>query len=109
MQHPLLSLAQFAKDNPPRNFGNGPWVEASNAELHPAPAVRLRVAVDQPAEVGYGLWRDEALAEAGICAAEVDSLEFAEGLAAVLVPKLSHENLEHLVNVLTRELHTWER
>jgi hypothetical protein len=104
MTHSLLDLNQFVKDHPPRDFGEGPWRERAAHELFLQPSVRVRLAIDQVADIGFGLWRDEKLAEEGIYASDADSLAFASRLNATLGEFLSIRNLEHLVKVLSEEL-----
>jgi hypothetical protein len=106
MTHPLLDLNKFAQDHPPRDDGNGQWRERETHELFVQPSVRVRLAIDATPDVGYGLWRHEALAEAGIFASDADSLAFAERLNATLGEHLSTRNLEHLIQVFARELAT---
>lgn len=109
MTHPLLDLNQFANDYPPRDHGEGPWRERESHELYLTPATRVRIAVDRTSDVGYGLWRQEQLAEAGIFACDADSLAFAERLNATLGEHLSIRNLEHIIQVLARQLATSEQ
>lgn len=104
MTHPLLDLAQFHKDHPPRDLGEGQWHERETHELFLRPCVRIRLAVDQTHDIAHGLWRDDELAEAGICSAETDSMAFAEHLNASLGQHLSIRNLQDLMQVLGREL-----
>lgn len=106
MTHPLLDLNKFAQDHPPRDDGNGQWRERETHELFTKPATRVRLAIDSTPDIGYGLWRDEKLAEAGIFAGDADSLAFAERMNATLGEHLSIRNLEHLVQVFARELAT---
>jgi hypothetical protein len=108
MTHPLLDLNQFAKDHPPRDQGFGTWRERESHELFLTPATRVRIAVDRTSDVGRGLWRDEQLAAAGIFACDADSLAFAERLNATLGEHLSIRNLEHIIQVLARQLATSE-
>ena len=109
MTHPLLDLNQFAKDYPPRDHGEGSWRERENHELYLTPATRVRIAIDRTSDAGYGLWRQEQLAEAGIFACDADSLAFAERLNATLGEHLSIRNLEHIIQVLARQLATSEQ
>jgi hypothetical protein len=104
MTHPLLDLNQFATDYPPRDHGDGSWREREAHELYVKPSTRIRLAIDRTSDVGYGLWRDEKLAEAGIFACDADSLAFAERLNATLGQHLSIRNLEHIIQVFAREL-----
>jgi len=108
MTHPLLDLNQFADDHPPRDDGAGQWHQRESHVLFIQPAVRVRLAIDRTPDVGYGLWRDEKLAEAGIFASDADSLAFAERLNATLGEHLSIRNLEHIIQVFARELATAE-
>lgn len=104
MTHPLLDLNQFAIDHPPRDHGEGSWRERESHELYLTPATRVRIAVDRTPDVGYGLWRQDQLAEAGIFACDADSLAFAERLNATLGEHLSIRNLEHIIQVFARQL-----
>lgn len=104
MNHPLLNLSQFVQDHPPRDYGAGQWQERENHEMFLRPGTRVRIAVDHTADIGFGLWRNDKLAEAGISANDVDSLAFAEQLNATLGQQLSSRNLEHLIQVFAREL-----
>lgn len=108
MTHPLLDLNQFAKDHPPRDHGEGAWVERERHVLFLRAGTRVRITVDQTQDVGYGLWRHEELAQAGIYSGDADSLAFAEQLNATLGQQLSIRNLEHLVQVFARQLATAE-
>lgn len=108
MTHPLLDLNQYTKDHPPRDEGEGAWREKERHELFLHPGVRVRLAIDQSVELGYGLWRDEQLAEAGIFASDADSLAFAQRLNATLGEHLSIRNLQHILEVLGAELATAE-
>ena len=102
--HPLQDLQKFTREHPPEDHGDGAWVEKARHELHLQPGVRMRLAVDQAADIGYGLWRDEVLADAGLDAAPLDSQAFAQQLTAALLPQLSLQNLEHLVEALSQAL-----
>jgi hypothetical protein len=102
MTHPYQNLEQFAKDHPPHDFGEGSWRERASHELFIRPGTRVRLTIDEPAELGFGLARHEVLAEAGIYSAEVDSRAFAERLNATLGQQLSIRNLDHLIEVFTR-------
>lgn len=104
MTHPLLDLAQFNKDHPPRDFGEVQWRERAAHELFLHSGVRVRLSVDQVNDIGHGLWRDDQLAEADISASEVDSKAFAEQVNTALGPHLSIRNLHDLVMVFGREL-----
>lgn len=104
MTHPLLDIAQFVKDHPPRDYGEGQWRERESHELFLHPHVRVRLAIDQAADIGFGLWRDDQLAEAGVYAADEDSLAFAKRLNETLGDHLSIRNLQHLVAVLSAAL-----
>ncbi len=104
----LLSLDQFVKDHPPRDAGQGAWRERETHTLYLQPAVRVRLAVDRATDVGYGLWRDEALADAGVYAAEADSLAFAQQLNATLGESLSLRNLRDIVQVFSQALQDGE-
>ncbi len=108
MTHPLLDIAQFVKDHPPRDYGEGQWREREQHELFLHPGVRIRLGIDQARDLGFGLWRDEQLAEAGIYAANEDSLAFAKRLDETLGQHLSIRNLQHLVGVLTDSLNEAE-
>lgn len=108
LNHPLLDLADFTQAHPPQDQGEGAWRETARHELHLRPGLRVRLTVDQAAEIGYGLWRDEALADAGLYAAEYDSLSFAQQLTAALVPQLSRQDLQHLVAVLSQAMEAEE-
>jgi hypothetical protein len=109
MTHPLLDLNQFATDYPPRDHGHGSWRERETHELYLKPTTRVRLAIDRAPDGGYGLWRDEKLAEAGIFACDADSLAFAERLNATLGEHLSIRNLEHIIQVFARQLATSEQ
>ncbi len=104
----LLPLDQFVKDHPPRDEGDGAWRERETYTLYLQPAVRVRLAVDRATDVGYGLWRDEALADAGVYAAEADSLAFAQQLNATLGENLSLRNLRDIVQVFSQALQDGE-
>lgn len=104
LNHPLLNLASFTHAHPPQDLGEGTWREKARHELHRQPGVRMHITVEQAADLGYGLWRDEELADAGLDAAEYDSIAFAQQLTAVLIPQLSLQNLQHLVAALTQAL-----
>lgn len=106
--HPLLDLNQYAKDHPPRDYGEGQWREKESHELFIHPSLRVRLAIDQAADIGYGLWRDEQLAEAGIYASDADSQAFAQRLNATLGEHLSIRNLQHIIQVLSAELQAAE-
>lgn len=108
MVHPLLDLNQFAKDYPPRDDGDGCWREKESHELFLQPGVRVRLHIDHTPDIGYGLWRDDKLGEAGIHAADEDSKAFAERLEATLGDHFSIRNLQHLVQVFTDALQTAE-
>jgi hypothetical protein len=102
--HPLLDLAQFVIDHPPRDYGDGSWSERETHELYLHAGTRVRIAVDQARDIGYGLWRDEQLGAVGIFASDADSRAFAGRLNATLGQHLSRRNLEHLIEVFGREL-----
>jgi hypothetical protein len=102
MTHPMLDLEQFAKNHPPHDYGEGPWRERASHELFIRASTRVRLTIDEPAELGFGLARHEVLADAGIYSAEADSKSFAERLNATLGQQLSIRNLDHLIEVFTR-------
>jgi hypothetical protein len=102
MTHPYLNLEQYAKDHPPHDFGEGRWRERETHELFVRAGTRVRIAIDEPAEIGFGLARHDVLADAGIYSAEADSKAFAERLNATLGQQLSIRNLDHLIEVFTR-------
>ena len=104
LNHPLLDLQRFALEHPPQDLGEGALREKARHELYLQPGVRVRLVVDQAADIGYGLWRDEVLADSGLDAAELDSQAFAQQLTAALLPQLSLHNLEHLVEALSQAL-----
>lgn len=108
LNHPLLDLAAFTREHPPQDLGEGAWTEKARHELFLQPGVRVRVIVEQAADIGYGLWRDDELAEAGIYAAEKDSIAFAQQLTAALIPQLSLQDLQHLVAALSQALEAEE-
>lgn len=102
MTHPYLNLEQYAKDHPPHDFGEGRWRERETHELFVRASTRVRIIIDSPHELGFGLARDDLLAEAGIHAADADSRSFAERLNATLGQHLSIRDLDHVIEVLTR-------
>jgi len=102
MTHPYLDLEQFTKDHPPHDFGDGRWRERETHELHIRAGTRVRIAIDEAAEIGYGLARNEVLADAGLDAPEADARAFAERLNATLGQHLSIFSLNHVIEVLTR-------
>lgn len=104
LNHHLLDLSDFTREHPPQDQGEGAWRETARHELHLRPGLRVRLAVDQAEDIGYGLWRDEELADAGIYASEYDSIAFAQQLSAALVPQLSLQDLQHMVAVLSQAL-----
>jgi hypothetical protein len=102
MTHPYLDLEQFTKDHPPHDFGDGAWRERETHELHLRAGTRIRIAIDEAAELGYGLARHDVLADAGLDATQADARAFAERLNATLGQHLSIFSLNHVIEVLTR-------
>ena len=70
--------------------------------MHIRAGTRIRIAIDEAAEVGYGLARHEVLAGAGLDSTTADARAFAERLNATLGQHLSIFSLNHVIDVLTR-------
>jgi len=96
----LLDMAAFFKAHPPREGDReGP---AQEVFLYAGQRLQLRMLTSR--DIGYGLWRDEKLAEHGVFGADHDSRQFAQTLYEALADHLSIRNLEHLVEVFTLAL-----
>ncbi len=98
----LLDMARHFKAYPPREGDREG--ELKEVFLHPGQRLQLRMVRTQ--DIGYGLWREDKLAEHGVFGAESDSLQFAERLYAAIEGELSIRNLEHLVQVFSKALKT---
>lgn len=96
----LLDMATYFKEHPPREGDREGLLK--EVFLHPGHRLQIRLLASR--DVGYGLWRDEQLAEKGIFGADHDSRQFAEKLYEAIADDLSIRNLQHLVEVFTLAL-----
>ena len=97
---PLRPISAFVDANPPREG----WRSAESTLVYLHPCRRFRIHAERTADVGYGVWRSDELAERGILGAEADSREFAAELVQALAPDLSVRNLRDLVVAFAKEL-----
>lgn len=97
----LIDLKQFVEDNKP----NEPFEPRGDEHVvYAHPFERLTIQREGTSDIGYGLCREDQLAEAGVCGAEHDSRSFAENLYKALEPHLSIRMLRDLVMVFSRGL-----
>lgn len=81
------------------------WQPARTALVAHHPRIRWRVTREvADADIGFGLDRNERLADAGICVAEADTREFAKNLVEALADDLSIRDLKCLVDAFSQEL-----
>jgi hypothetical protein len=69
---------------------------------------RVQLQIESTSDLGYGLWRSEKLAEAGISCDDSDAEAFAAGLVATLADHLSIRNLRAIVDAFQAELDQME-
>lgn len=97
----LIDLTQFVQDNKP----NEPFEPRGDKHvIYAHPFERLTIQREVTSDIGYGLCREDQLAEAGICGAEHDSKSFAGNLYKALEMHLSIRMLRDLVDEFTRGL-----
>ena len=106
----LKDLARFVQAFPPAS----PFLARPAADgpapgcLYLHPTLCLRLTFESTNDIGYGLWRSDRLADAGISCAELDAETFAATLVERLADNLSIRNLQALVAAFQRELDTME-
>ena len=106
----LRDLPRFVQAYPPASpflVRRGDAAD-STAPLYLHAHQRVLLQVESTADVGYGLWRSERLAEAGVSCAECDAEAFAAGLVSRLADHLSIRNLQAIVAAFQVELDQME-
>jgi hypothetical protein len=98
---PLQPLADFLASQPEIEQS---WRVRSSAVVAHHPHKRWRISVETLPEIGFGLWRDEMLAERGVSSVEGDVREFASGFVAAMADELSIHDLRLLTESFQREL-----
>jgi hypothetical protein len=97
----ILCLPAYVQENPPREpfLPHGPAIT-----IYAHAFERIVLQRERTSDMGYGLWRDELLGQAGISGSEQDSLAFAKGLCDALAPQLSIRMLRDLCIAFAAEL-----
>lgn len=97
----LLDLATFVQNNKPRE----PFEPRGEPQVvYVQPFQRLVIQREMTNDIGYGLHREDMLADAGFYGAEEDCKSFAKNLYQALEPNLSIRMLQHIVDEFTRGL-----
>lgn len=101
----LRDLSRFVAAHPPQGGFASPVADNAAAPLYLHEGQRFIVTMERASDMGgLGMWRSDALADAGVYCAEHDSQQFADGLVERLADHLSIRNLEHIVAAFQREL-----
>lgn len=100
LPHALRDMQAHSGWYPPREG----WRARPAFNVHLHPHVRFRIEPAQAVDIGYGMWREDALSELGVSGAELDSRAFAKGLMDALGGHLSIRNLEHLRTAIDQQL-----
>lgn len=100
----LISISSFVQAYPPGE----PYAMRATQVVYLSPHSRFRVIREQTPDIGYGLYRDEALADVGISAADLDARAFAEGLFEALADDLSCHILRELATVFQAKSAEWD-
>lgn len=100
----LLPIGRFQERHPPAE----PFVERTSATVHAHPASRFRIVEERTHDIGYGMHREEQLAELGLSGAIEDSKGFAAELLEALSPSMSLRNLRDLQSAIAESIARWE-
>lgn len=93
-------MAAYVEKHPPSE----PFVQRRESVVYMHPFARLRIGLERTSDIGYGLWREDHLAEHQICGAQIDSKAFADGLVEALADHMSIRNLRDLLASVQAEL-----
>jgi hypothetical protein len=96
----LEDIAVYAGRFPPRE----PFVERLSKQVFQHPHVRWTLSLEQTSDLGYGLHRDDLLAERGVFGAEVDAKNFAKNLLAAIGDHMSLREAECLLSALQADV-----
>lgn len=96
----LTPIDKFIDKYPPRE----PFVQHSVAMVYLHAGSRFQIAYERTGDIGYGLWRDDELAELGISGAIEDSAAFGKGLIQAIGDQMSLRNLWDLRDALNAEI-----
>lgn len=93
-----MPISAYAEHTPPSE----PFVPKRTHLAWRTPATRVRITWERTYDFGYGLARSEALAEAGIYDAQVDTAQFAQDVLQGLGDEISLSDLDALASVFAQ-------
>lgn len=96
----LQPMASFVQAHPPKE----PYTTIQMHTLYLRPRRRLTILVEHTRDIGYGEWRNEAMAEAGLHANEEDSREFASSVVESIGEHMSLRNMRDLSAALKQRI-----